>query len=159
MNKRIIVGVVVLALAFAVSVTPAGAAKAKDPCKTLKQGEIAAAFGGATVGAGQRADPTKITPVCRWAVSASANLPDGAVFVFLQTKGAKPAYDMFKKDSGYERVAGIKSALYSPERHFVGVLKGKVLFTVQGEFLDDNLSNVEVKDQLVQLAKKTAPRL
>jgi hypothetical protein len=34
-----------------------------------------------------------------------------------------------------------------------------VSLSVQGEFLDDSLSNVDVKDQLVQLTKKAAPRV
>jgi len=153
------VGVVGLVLALAVPASPAGAAKTTDPCKTLKETEIAAAFGGATVDAGKRSDPTQITPLCQWAVSPSANFPEGGVFVSFQTKGAKTGYTAAKKDPNNERVAGIKNALYSAEMHFVAVLKGNVLLSVQGEFLDDNLSNVDVKDQLVQLTKKAAPRV
>jgi hypothetical protein len=157
MKKSVVVAGVVASVALMVSASPASAARSKDPCRTLKTSEIAAVFGGASVDDGQRADPTRVTPVCRWAVSASANLPEGAVFVY-RAKGSKAAYDALKKDSNTERVVGLKNGLYSPARHFVALLKGDALITVQGEFLDDNLSNIDVKDQLVQLAKKAAPR-
>jgi hypothetical protein len=163
MSRSFVVAIVVAGLAFALLVpaSPAGAAKTKDPCKTLKETEIAAAFGGATVAAGQKRSPTPITPLCQWTVSASGNLPEGTVSVFLQTTGAKTAYDAHKKDTAtYEKVAGLKNALYFSEGPAVEVLKGKVLVNVQGVFLEEiSTDAVDVKAQLVQLAKKAAPRV
>jgi hypothetical protein len=74
---------------------------------------------------------------------------------------AKTAYDAHKKDTAtYEKVAGLKNALYFSEGPAVEVLKGKVLVNVQGVFLEEiSTDAVDVKAQLVQLAKKAAPRV
>ena len=160
MNKRTIVGIVVLALAFAASVTPAGAAKTTDPCKTLKQSEIAAALGGATVAAGQRITSSPV-PLCRWTVSASSSIPDGSLQIFLQTKAAKTTYDMLKKDTAnYQKVSGLKNGLARPGARSVFLLKGTALLSLTGAFADPTTGDtVEVTDQLIQLAKKAAPRV
>ncbi len=160
MRRSIVAGVVVGGLILMAPVSPAGATKTKDPCKTLKTSEIAVAFGDAPVAAGAK-DSRSPLPLCQWTVSASGNLPEGTVSVFLQTTGAKLAYDAHKKETAsYEPVEGLKNALYYSVGPAVEVLKGKALLNVQGVFLDpDSIDAVDVKDQLVQLAKKASARV
>jgi hypothetical protein len=160
MRRSIVASVVVGALALLVPASPAGAAKTKDPCKTLKTSEIVAVFGGAPVAAGAKDSPSPL-PLCQWTVSAFGNLPEGTVSVFLQTTGATIAYDAHKKQTDtYEQLDGLKNALYYSVGAAVETLKGNVLLNVQGVFLDPNsIETADVKDQLVQLTKKAVSRV
>ena len=139
--------------------SPAGAAKAPDPCKLLKASEIQEELG-ATVGSPEKGLKTAVTATCTWEVEPSASHPDGTVTATIMFVNGDVAYNGLKNESGYETASEFPKALYHPSTGALMVLKGKKLVTVQGVFLTSTLpiTKVDVKPQLVPLAKLAVKR-
>ncbi len=153
MIRRLLAGATSAALAtLAVGVFafPASAAAKPNPCKVLKNSEIASALGGATVGAGAKGFSSAVSDSCDYPVTVPGGQPQ-TFTVHVMTTGAQVAYDGLKAPAfGYVPIAGLAKSLWSAKTSTVDVLQGKVLVGVQGQF---------PQDQLVALAKIARKRV
>ncbi len=150
-----VLSAVVTALGSAALVAGASVSAAKpNPCKLLKSAEIEKVLG-QDVGKAKKGLTTAVTRTCEWKVQPSAEFPDGVIDTFIQTVGAKIAYDTNSKDAAVEKVPQLGKAYYDERLDAVTVLKGKVLLNVQGVFLSTQagVGAVHRKDALIDLAK------
>ncbi|MDQ1431609.1 MAG: hypothetical protein QOF40_2211 [Actinomycetota bacterium] len=131
-----------------------GTAATKDPCKVLKQREIAKAFG-ATVGNPKQAGGTAVSADCQWTISGGT-AGAGTLTVHVMTIGASPAYAGLQKVSSYVPVAGYPKSLWAEALSVVEVLRGNVLLGVQGGFPD---KTSDIQAPLVRLSKIAVKRV
>jgi ABC-type phosphate transport system substrate-binding protein len=167
MNRRRLtaVFVAVIIVGVAVLVPALGAAASSNPCTLLKRGEIKRVFAQSTE------KPTKGTvggPVaasCVWKMANTAQKPSGSVSTFVQTVGAKIAFETNRKTLQTSSVRGLGKAFYQAtgtSGGVVWVLKGTSLLTVQGVFFSVTEPRVDaavLKRELVALAKVARKRL
>jgi hypothetical protein len=158
MAAAIIVGGVVLLPAV-------NAGAATNPCTLLKRGEIRRVF---EQSAGKSTKGTVGGPVaasCVWKLSETMQKPSGSVSTFVQTVGAKIAFDTDRKTLETSSVRGLGKAFYQATGAAGGVvwmLKGNALLTVQGVFFSVGGPSVDaaaLKHELVALAKVARKRL
>ena len=159
-----------VALALGASLAfPAAAGAATKACKLLKRSEIAKAFD-QKASKPERGIIRQVGSDCKWDVAETATKPDGLVATFVQTVGAKTAYNTnkeeYEKEGLVEEVSGLGKAFYQTSGAgdgVVWVLKGKVLMTVQGAFFSlgdaPDADPAELKEALVALTKIAKKRL
>ena len=132
-----------------------------NPCTVVKTSEISKAFGGAEVSTGKKGLTTPVSVQCKYAVGATADLPEGDVIITVMFGGGKPAYDGLKKSELYAPTTGLSNSIYSEKLSVVNTLKGSTLLGVQGLFNDGSLpiTYEDVESQLVEVSKAGLKRV
>lgn len=157
-------GFVVAAAIGAASLLAAGPTSAgsdgPNPCKLLKRGEIERVLEQPTA-KGKQGFDTAVSKTCEFAVEPAGGNPDGVVTVYVQTTGAKIAYDTNRKLPTAERVAGIPKAYYETNLGALTTLKGDVLLNVQSVFIstEGGIASVDRKPETIELAKLARKRV
>jgi hypothetical protein len=138
-------------------------AQAVSPCTLTSRADVKTAFGG-RVGPGRVDNVLPGAPTCHFAVTGSNLGPNGEAVVFV-TPGQTPAtFALAKKViPGVVTVKGVGSAAFSnPHTTSVELLKGKVVASAQGIFLNPGgppVNAAKVKADVIKLAKSVARRL
>jgi hypothetical protein len=136
---------------------------AASPCKLTTRADVKAAFGG-RVGPGRVDNTLPGAPTCHFAVSHSNLGIDGTAVVFI-TPGQTPAtFALAKKIlPGVVTVRGVgTAAFYNPHTTSIELLKGKVVASAQGIFINPGgppANAAKVKADVIVLAKSVARHL
>lgn len=161
--RRLVLVLALLTFA-AMTAAPAGAsvaAKTSNPCKLLKKSEIQQEMGQPTSGGKKGLVNTAVSKTCIFKVAAAGTQPEGEVSTFLQTVGAKIAFDTNRKIEGNVDVDEIPKAYYDPRTGALTSLKGDVLVVVQSVFFsaEGGIHFEDRKAQTIELMKIARPRV
>jgi hypothetical protein len=153
----------ICAALIAVAASAAQGATGASPCNLVTRAEVKAAFGG-KVGPGVVDKMLPGASTCSFAVAASNLGMSGTAVVFV-TPGQTPStFAVAKKVvPGVVTVKGVGSAaFYNPHTTSVELLKGSVVASAQGIFLNPGGSPVnaaKVKADVIAMAKSVAKHL
>jgi hypothetical protein len=161
--RRLVLVLALLAFA-AVTAVPAGAtvaAKTSNPCKLLKKSEIQQEMGQPTSAGKKGLINTAVSKTCIFEVAAAGTQPDGEVSTYLQSVGAKIAFDANRQIEGNVDVDEIPKAYYDPRTGALTSLKGDVLVVVQSVFIttEGGIHSVDRKAETIELMKIARPRV
>jgi len=151
------------ALAITAGAAAAPRTTAASPCKLTTRANVKAAFGG-RVGPGRVDSTLPGVPTCHFTVAHSNLGIDGAAVVFI-TPGQTPAtFALAKKIiPGVVTVRGVgTAAFYNPHTTSIELLKGKVVASAQGIFINPGgppVNAAKVKADVIVLAKSVARHL
>ncbi len=161
--RRAVTALVIAATVVVGTGVPA-VAKGPDPCKLLKRSEVERELDGDASKA-TRGLNTAVSKTCEFELPATADRPDGVVVVYVQTVGAKIAYETNRMLEGNAPVPGIPKSYAgdaSTGEYSVNTVKGDVFMFVQGVFYalePPEMDPAVLEEAIVALTKKARARL
>jgi hypothetical protein len=151
--------VVALGVWFAGSASAA----APSPCKLVTVAQVKAAFGG-TVSAGKVDNSLPSAPVCKFQVKHSNLGIDGEADVFITPGQSASSFKIARKSiPGVVNVSGVATAaFYNPHTTSIEMLKGNVVASAQGIFVNfggPSVNAAKIKADVIVLAKAVAKHI